>query len=249
MVAKNIVCITTFRQGNPENNIEKVRTEVFFDTLKKMAEFGLSLMVLYIETQRPILKEMEKLGAILVLQQSNGMGNVRKEAILAALDRFPNIKHLCWLEPEKPDLVQFIGPLCAKMMREQSALGMFNRISMSSYPPEQAHYYLFCRAVASHLLGFDLDYAFGPMIITRPAASYFLKYQGEYGSKWDSILIPRLRIIKDGAGLSTLSINFQNDPRMTQVESGNVAIILKRIEQLSNVVPSLIAEWQKLMTT
>jgi hypothetical protein len=248
MNAKNVVCVTTFRQGNPENHIEKVRTEVFIDTVKKMADFGLSLVAVYIETQRLILNELKRFGVILIPQQSSGMGNVRKEALRAALDRFPNAKYLCWLEPEKTNMVQFVEPMCAKMTREQSALGMFNRMDMSSYPPEQTHYYLLCRAVASQLVGFDLDYAFGPMITTRSATSYFLEYRGEYGSKWDSILIPRLRIIKTGAGLSILPIDFRNDLRMTQVESGNETIILKRIEQLNNVVPSLIAEWQKLRT-
>ncbi|MFA6285031.1 MAG: hypothetical protein WC643_00685 [Parcubacteria group bacterium] len=243
MAAKNVVCTTTFRQGNPENPIERVRTEVFIDTVKKMAGFGLPLVVVYIETQNQILDEVKELGAILVSQQSSGMGNIRKEALRAALDKFPNAKHLCWLEPEKPDMVQFIEPMHSRMIQEQSSLGMFNRVDMSSYPPEQAHYYLFCRAVASQLIGFDLDYAF-----TRPATAYFLEYQGEYGNKWDSILIPRLRVIKAGAGISTLLICFRNDPRMTQAELGNEKIILKRIEQLNNVIPSLIAEWQKLKT-
>jgi hypothetical protein len=248
MAANNVVCATTFRQGNPENPIERVRTEVFIDTAKKIANFGLPLVVVYIETQRQILDEVKRFSAILVPQQTSGMGNIRKEALLAALDRFPNAEYLCWLEPEKTDMVRFIEPMHARMTREQSALGMFKRMDMSSYPPEQTHYYLFCRAVASQLAGFDLDYAFGPMIMTRATTSYFLEYQGEYGNKWDSILIPRLRIIKAGAGLSTLPIGFRNDPRMTRAESGNETIILKRIEQLNNVVPSLIAEWRKLKT-
>lgn len=132
------------------------------------------------------------------------------------------------------------------MCKEQSELGIFNRIDMVSYPPEQAYYYLFCRAVATHFVGFDIDYAFGPMVMTRIATQYFLDYRGEYGDKWDSILIPRLRIIKDGLRISVLPIYFQNDLRMKQLEAGNPIIILKRLEQFNNVVPSLITEWQRL---
>ncbi|MEA2006700.1 MAG: hypothetical protein U9O20_00865 [Patescibacteria group bacterium] len=41
-------------------------------------------------------------------------------------------------------------------------------------------------------------------------------------------------------------VNFQDDERMTCVGSGNVTIILKRLEQFNNVIPFLIAEWQLL---
>jgi hypothetical protein len=247
MDVNKIICVTTFRQGNPENRIEELRTKVFLDTAVKFADAGLPFVIVYIETQKDILEKLEELGLILCLQQSTGMGNIRREAMFEALKAFPEAKYLCWLEPEKPDMVRFVKPMCSKMEQEQSVLGMFNRITMSSYPAEQAHYYLFCRAVATQLIGFDLDYAFGPMMVVNSAVSYFLEYRGEYGDKWDSILIPRLRIINGNTGMSVLPVDFQNDPRMTLAESGNPAIILKRLEQFNNVIPSLISEWERLV--
>lgn len=163
MNIKSVICVTTFRQGNPGNQIEKIRTQVFFETAKKLFDIGLPLVAVYIETQKDVLDKLKELGLTLCLQQTKGTGNIRREAILAALNVFPETKYLCWLEPEKPDMVRFIEPMYTKMKQEQSGLGMFNRTAMSSYPPEQAHYYLFCRSVASQLIGFDLDYAFGPM--------------------------------------------------------------------------------------
>ncbi len=246
MDLSRIICVTTFRQGDPTNAIENTRSEVFFDTAREMLNTRLSLVAIYTETQEFVLQTLRQLGVVLVEQQSAGMGNVRREALTAACAHFPNTQYLCWLEPEKPGLIQYIVPMAHQMEREQSALGIFNRNDMASYPLEQAHYYLFCRAVATQLIGFDVDYAFGPMMVTRSSISYFLEYQGEYGDKWDSILVPRLRIIKDGLNVSVLPTDFQNDVRMRRVESGNPTVILKRMEQLNNVVPSLIAEWQRL---
>jgi len=246
MDLNEIICTTTFRQGDPNNPIDKTRTEVFLDMAREMGSVGLSLITVYTETHDRVLDTIRRLGVIIVKQQSVSMGNIRREALIAALSHFPRARYLCWLEPEKPNLVQFIVPMARQMEQEQSVLGIFNRADMASYPPEQAYYYLFCRAVATHLVGFDVDYAFGPMIVTRSAIPYFLKYQGEYGDKWDSIFVPRLRIIKDGLTVSVLPIYFQNDRRMTQVEVGNPTIILKRLEQLNIVIPSLIAEWQQL---
>lgn len=246
MDLSEIVCVTTFRQGDPINEIENTRSEIFLDTARALLNAGLSLVAIHIETQEYFLEILQQLGVVLVEQQSAGMGNIRREALVAASVHFPSARYLCWLEPEKPDLVRYIVPMVHQMEREQSDFGIFNRTDMASYPPEQAHYYLFCRAVATKLIGFDVDYSFGPMMVTRSSISHFLKYQGEHGDKWDSILIPRLRIIKAGLRVSVLFVYFQNDARMTRVESGNPAIILKRLEQLNNVVPSLIAEWQRL---
>lgn len=246
MDLSKIVCVTTFRQGDPENAIENTRSKVFLDTAREAQNAGLTLVATYIETRGLVLETLRELGVILVKQQSMGMGNIRREALAGAYDNYPNAQYVCWVEPEKPGLVEYIVPMAHQMEREQSNLGIFNRNDMTSYPPEQAHYYLFCRAVATQLIGFDFDYAFGPMMITHWSAPYFLEYQGEYGDKWDSILIPRLRIIRDRQKISVFSTDFQNDARMTSVESGNPTIILKRIEQLNNVVPSLIAEWQRL---
>lgn len=239
----NIICVTAFRQGNPSNHIERIRAKVFFDTVRELSNVGLDLLVIYIDTEDIYLKDLQKQGVITVKQKSMGMGNIRREAIREAYSYFPCANYLCWLEPEKPDIIKFIFPMVHKMEKDKANLGMFNRNDMSSYPPEQSHYYQFCRAVATQFIGFDVDYAFGPMIITHSSASYFLGYRGEYGDKWDSILIPRLRIIKNGIAVSVLPINFQNDKRMTYVESGNPTIILKRLEQFNNVIPSLVKEW------
>ena len=239
----NIICVTTFRQGNPSNHIEYIRAKVFFDTVCELSNAALHLLVIYIDTEDLYLKDLQKQDVITVKQKSMGIGNIRREAIREACLRYQCANYLCWLEPEKPDIIKSILPMVHKMEKDKASLGIFNRNDMSSYPPEQSHYYQFCRAVATQFIGFDIDYAFGPMIMTRSSASYFLEYQGEYGDKWDSILVPRLRIIKNGLAVSVLPINFQNDRRMTRVESGNPTIILKRLEQFNNVVPSLVKEW------
>jgi len=245
-MSSNIICVTTFRQGNIDNPVKRVRAEVFLDTAKKLREFNIPCVTLFTETQADFLEHLKRLGIVLAEQRSSDMGNIRREVISMARSLFPNAEFYCWLEPEKPNLIKHIFPIITVMSRENSTLGLFNRAGMTSYPSEQAYYYLFCRAAASKLMGFDLDYAFGPMIISKSAIRWFLEYNGEYGDKWDAILVPRLRIIKQRMRITLLPINFENDPRMTAVESGNSSVILKRLEQFNNIIPSLIKEWNKL---
>lgn len=247
MESQKIVCLTTFRQGDLRNTILKIRSEVFLDTANKILESGFSLVVIYTETQESFMRRLNDLGAIVLKQKTFGMGNIRREAIMESIGRFSDSRYFCWLEPEKPDLIRFIVPLIHLMEKDSSDFGIFNRIEMTSYPPEQAYYYLFCRSVASGLVCFDFDYAFGPMILTPLVIPFFLDYSGvKYGDMWDSILIPRLRIIKQGVKFSILPVNFQNDKRMTRVETGNPNFILKRVQQFNNVIPSLLSEWKLL---
>lgn len=244
MILKDVVCVTTFREGDVVKQVEKIRSQVFMDTVTKLTATGLSVLAVHIDTSKKTLYKLAYQGVVLIEQSTSGMGNVRREALAASLKHFPDAKYICWLEPEKPDMAQFIAPMVQFMKQEQSVMGIFNRREMSSYPAEQAYYYLFCRSIASKLVGFDFDYAFGPMMLTPQTLQYFLEYESNFGDKWDSILVPRLRVIKAGLQLSRLSIGFRNDKRMTEVETGNADMILKRITQFNNVVPSLLSEWQ-----
>lgn len=232
------VCVTTLKQGNPADEVEDTRMAVFRDTVKSLK--GYPCLCLYTDTEKVVVDELRNEGITMIEQTSFGMGNIRREAILNAMTNFQNAEYYCWMEPEKPNLAKFIKPMVSKMKKEKSALGIFNRNGMTSYPSEQAHYYLFCRAVASKLLGFDFDYAFGPMILSSSAVNYFTEYKSKFDDKWDSILVPRIDVLAAGLPVSFLGIDFENDPRMTLIESGNPKMILKRIEQFNNVVPSLI---------
>lgn len=249
MQNQSLVCFTTFRQGSPTNPIEQIRSDVFVDTLNKISEAQLPFLVLHIDTQRSLLKKIEASGGVSVKQRGAGMGVVRREALATALAQFPKSEYFFWIEPEKPDMIRFITEIHDLMVTEKTALGLFLRTNLASYPPEQAHYYGLCRSVASQLMGFDIDYGFGPMVISRAVVPYFLNYQSAHGDLWDSILVPRLRIIRNKFRVSQLPIDFKNDQRMTSIESGNPQIVLKRLEQLNNVIPSLINELSNSTST
>jgi hypothetical protein len=242
---KDVVAFTTIRQGSPSVLVEKIRSEIFLDTAKALSVLDVPFVAVSTECDESYLAQLRHLGIITVPQSESGMGKIRRKALQVAMDKFPSASHCFWLESEKPDMPRFLETMIRLMRTEDAPLGLFNRISMDSYPEEQAHYYLFCRAVASKLVSFDLDYAFGPMVVSREGASYFLRYGGEYGDKWEAILIPRLRAIRQKVRIAILPVDFKNDSRMTAVESGNPSLIMKRVEQFNNVIPSLLTEWQR----
>jgi hypothetical protein len=245
-VESRLIAVTTIQYGVRPDANQMVRSGIFLDTAERLRALNIPCLATAGPCPKGYIRKVQVRGVVISRQKIPGMGNARREALLTGSERFPSATHYLWLEPEKPDMPEHAICLWHQMQAENTALGLFNRKSMASYPSEQAHYYLFCRVVASSLLGFDLDYAFGPMILTRASLPYFLNYRGEYGDLWDSILIPRLRTMNAGLGFSIQETDFKNDLRMKNVESGNPRFILKRIDQFNNVVRSLVAEWQKM---
>lgn len=241
-----LVAVTTIQYGTSSDANQKIRSEVFLDTAERLQTADIPCLAIAGPCPPGYIQKAQELGVRIVSQKSFGMGNARREALRAGSEYFPAATHYLWLEPEKSDLPRHVLRLWRRMCSENTVLGLFNRIEMESYPAEQAYYYLFCRAVATSLLGFDLDYAFGPMIVTKLNLRFFLDYEKTYGDLWDSILIPRIRMIHAGLGFSIEEAAFQNDPRMSTAESGEPQFILKRIDQFNNVVRSLVFEWQEL---
>ena len=244
-MSTDLVAMTTFRQGSAENLIELVRAGVFLDTARNCRQLGIPLVVVYVDCSVAFLDELASLGATLVEQNCMGMGAIRRQAMQAAAENFAEAGNFLWLEPEKPGMPAIAQAVCADRTKHSPSATFFNRRSMSSYPPEQAHYYMFVRSVATKMLGLNIDYGFGPMLLTKRTMRFFLDYKSNHGDLWDSILVPRVGIIRAGSLFHIAEIDFVNDPRMTAIELGNPQIILKRLEQLKNVVTSLVAECQK----
>ena len=240
----NILAFTTISQGDPNNPIESTRAAVVLDTMKQLQIHNITCIVVFRDCEAIYLKQLQAHGAVLVQETMHGMGNSRREALQEAVLRASSNTHLFWLEPEKPDIPRYVSRMHQHMIEADVKLGLFNRTahSMSSYPIEQSHYYQFCRAAASALAEFDIDYAFGPMMIHIDATTGFTTYNSKYDDLWDSILVPRIPFLKHGK-IVTLDVDFHNDRRMTQIESGDTKIILKRLRQFNNVIPSLINEW------
>lgn len=242
-----IAAFTTVRQGNRLDPVECMRAEIALDTYRLLKEGGIPAVAIHTDTSAEYLNMLETREVELLPQRGTGMGSARREALESCLRFFPKANYFFWLEPEKPDMVRFAMPMAEQMLADLTSLGRYNRVSMDTYPVEQACYYRFCRAVASRLVGWDFDYGFGPMMLTRKSAPFFLSYLGTYGDQWDSILIPRLRVIHSGLRITAQPVDFRNDWRMTEVEDGRQEIILKRVEQLGLVVPSMIREWNTLL--
>ncbi len=124
----DVVAITTIRQGDLSNEIERVRAEVFLDTARALARLDISCVAVYVDCREEYLGRMKALGVTPVHQRESGMGNIRREALREGLRRHPTSPFYVWLEPEKPQLPAFVGELIRLMQKTDANLGLFNRL-------------------------------------------------------------------------------------------------------------------------
>ena len=247
--ADSVVVVTTTKQGHSQDIVSKIRAKLALKTALAAKKASLTMLSVDGSSTAEYVEQLRRLDVQVVPEINGSMGSIRRQAIRAGFEIGSRVKYVVWIEPEKVNMVQFITNAAQIMARDHTLFALFNRRSLRSYPPEQALYYRFARLAYGYLQREDIDYGFGPMILTERSSEYFLQYAGEYGDMWDSILVARLRIIRAGIPYSIIEVRYRNHPLQTRVERGNVAILVKRVDQLHNVVHSLVREHRKLYET
>lgn len=188
------------------------------------------------------IDRMIELGADVVAQEEPGMGNARRQALRLAREISDKHEAIVWLEPEKYTLVPFIAKVANKIMYHNNDMAMFKRRSLKSYPPEQEHTYKMVALAFKYLTSIESDFLFGPVALSREAVDYFLSYKSKYGDVWDSIHIPKLRIIHDQLPWTQVTVDYKHPQEQTKAEQGNMNLFVKRVEQIRVVTQALIDE-------
>ena len=175
------------------DRIQEVRASLAVKMIRKARSAGYDVVALDSDSEEYYLREAESCGAHVVAQKGKGMGVARREALSAAETEYPRDDAYIWMEPEKVAMITHLE----NGVREVTAgkdFAFFNRNSLVSYPPEQAHAYDLARLAAKYVLGIDLDFIFGPMVMSRNVLHFFLEYDGVYGDEWDSIHVQSLAV-------------------------------------------------------
>jgi hypothetical protein len=238
----NCIVATTTKLGN-ETTIESVRTKLTLETICNCTQLGLGIICLDAASPPDLVVEMRKAAGMVISATNLGMGPSRREAIAyASLQAKKRVLPILWVEPEQSTFIAHIPEAIKAMAKGKTNIVMFNRASLKSYPPEQAHADDLVRLAANYLLKVDLDFMFGPVLFDLETAEYFLRYKGEHGDKQDSIHIPKLRALQAGASYKVLDIDYVHPKEQTEAETGNMDVFIKRINQAQVVITGMLSE-------
>lgn len=229
-------------------DVNEVRAQLALKFAHDAKKRGLPLFVADAGESLVFSNELRYRGA-LVSGAPHGatMGSCRRAAMRAAIASVGEGGVVIWSEPEKHSLISNIDRIAGPILDDRADLVVPNRSveGILSYPPEQAAAEMVGNLAFEYLTGQSLDVWFGPFAANRKALQYFLDYQGEYGDLWDSIIVPRVTAIKAGVRATRVLVDYLHPSEQTEQETGNMDFLLKRIDQLKNLIPALQKEAAK----
>lgn len=238
------IVTTTYAKGSKP--WEVVRANCALKTLEAAALYGYRVICVDGGSPNSYIQQMKQFGASVFTQQLSGMGNARREAFQHAMA--VNSQAVIWLEPEKYPMIPLLDGGIKAIEQRGSDLALFRRLSLASYPPEQAMAYRMCGLAFQYLFGFDCDYGYGPVGFSRRVVEdYVLPYAGDYGDLWDSVHIPKLRAIHDGLKYEIIDVDYRHPAEQTAAETG-VELFMKRVEQISSICDAVFRETARLRT-
>lgn len=241
--------LATTTMAGGRSDLDAVRARLVFDTVRTARSCGFEIVVIDADSPAEYLREMRALGAHVYPQSVPGMGASRRQALRCARDlRLPDrgSRTVIWTEPERYRLIPHLGAAAETILSHRADMVTFARRSLTSYPPEQRHYYRTTKAAFFRETGIPVDYAFGPVALGSQALDAFLQYRGEYGDLWESILIPKLRAIAAGARHVDLAVSYVHSTEQSAAEAGNATLARRRREKYANVVGSMRSEVRRL---
>lgn len=185
-------------------------------------------------------------GAIIMPRQATALGACRREVLEEGMKA---AKVVVWLEPEK---VNF--PLCVEESIQLVLEGVHDIVvpardeaSWNSYPAMQVHSEKFASAAIDHFTKKKLDWMFAPKVMNRAGAQYFVDYKGEYGDRWEGLVIPVVRAEAAGLSVGSTVVRCLYPPKQREDEERKAdEMVIHRLGQFNNIVPAVRLEAIKL---
>lgn len=238
-----VVVTTTF-----SSSVEDPRAQLAIKTCEAVQENGLHMIVVDGGTDEDFRQRLANTGAKVLPQTRPGMGASRRQAIGAGLET--DAEAICWIEPEKHPLIPFLWSCIKPVLSCEADVVLPRRTSMRGYPPYQAQSERIGNEAIAKLTGRpDLDFFFGPRILSRTAAMVMAGYDGNcgqnrYGDNWEILFVPVLNLLHFGSTILSVPVDYVHPPE--QSGEDGVEMRAKRDTQRQVLVSCMTQEVHRL---
>ncbi|MEN9524563.1 MAG: hypothetical protein RL536_632 [Candidatus Parcubacteria bacterium] len=219
------ICLvtTTFYQ-----NVSDVRFGLALKTCQAAREAGYQIHIVDGSSNPEISSLLRQAGANVEAEKVKGMGASRRQCFKMGLDSGADV--IVWLEPEKGPFVPLIGP-CVEMVGECDIV-FPGRMDLVSYP----RYQQLSEHRAMWKIGWltsrpDIDWMFGPRVLSRKGAELLMSYDGSCGDTWHILVIPVLWALMNGVKVGSKLVNYIHPAEQTAAEEGDEEMDRKRDHQ------------------
>ena len=258
---KNLIVYTgVFYQ---DNETYRTRSKIWFKTFDNAAKLGIKVVVRN-DGGLPaeMLQRIKAYSNITIVEKDpskkNTLGSGRREALqkakeIADQERIEDPVFL-WTEPEKDNLITEKNLLrMISGIREGANIVIPERGEKAWGQLPKLQHWLEQRAKkrAKNIVEFDdkLDLWFGPEVLDKIGAGYFLDYNAGKNrvDLWDALIVPVFDAMRDGIKVTSVPVDFLYNQSQIDNESdeSNREIKIKRIEQYTQILKELgDPKWQ-----
>ena len=258
---KNLIVYTgVFYQ---DNETYRTRSKIWFKTFDNAAKLGIKVVVRN-DGGLPaeMLQRIKAYSNITIVEKDpskkNTLGSGRREALqkakeIADQERIEDPVFL-WTEPEKDNLITEKNLLrMISGIREGANIVIPERGEKAWGQLPKLQHWLEQRAKkrAKNIVEFydKLDLWFGPEVLDKIGAGYFLDYNAGKNrvDLWDALIVPVFDAMRDGIKVTSVPVDFLYNQSQIDNESdeSNREIKIKRIEQYTQILKELgDPKWQ-----
>lgn len=251
-----IATTTFYREDNPAHICRAALAELMIEEAIKL---GYEVFDVDGGSDLEFIKKFEKAGAKIIPGEEHypgAFGIGRRRAKKAAYETSREV--IAWTEPEKVPYVSQIVKTALPILENLTDLTLPQRKSLKTYPYLQQLADQLGNAHWKDVTRLLLDVWFGPRTFRGKSkdrfdvAKHFLNYDGWsldgkrwYGDQWDSIFLPIIDAYMNGARCLSVPIDYEHPRAQTESEEGNPEYNIKRLEQLSNLMPAILYRWEE----
>lgn len=178
------------------------------------------------------------------VQKNTSMGEHRRHALKMAMssDIASDKEYYLWSEPEKYSLLEpeTLDSMIAVLRSGQADIVVPKRKSMDSCSAFQNEMETKANIKAAQIMGSEevFDLWFGPKMMNRTGARYFLNYKSDV-DKWDATIVPVVQALHDGKKIVSVPVDFKYDPIQKSMEEKSAEMDAKRIEQYTSIISEI----------
>lgn len=218
-----------------------VRIACAQEFLRSVRALTPNVVVITDELSQPLAAQA---GVQTLQMESLSVGITRRAALSAALALVPERgpSAVVWTEPEKVEVGKFLDAITRPVLDGAVDVVIPRRAHMLSYPSWQVSWEQTGNAMSSRVLGEELDYFFGPRVLNKKAATYFLQYPGqqEVSDAWDSVYSPLVDCKLAGLKFGEVVIDFNYPVAQRDAEMSDLRMLPRRTKTLDLIIKELV---------
>ncbi len=222
-------------------NVFKARIMCAQEFLRSVRSVTPHVVVVTDSLSEPLARQT---GVQTMQMENQNTGATRRAALSAALALVPEEgpSALVWSEPEKIEIGKFLKIITQPVLEGAADLIIPRRADMASYPSWQVSWEATGNAMCSTVLGQEFDYFFGPRVLNKRAASYFLNYPGtqQVSDAWDCVYSPLVDCKYAGLKFGEVVIDFSYPSVQRDAEREDMSMLPRRTKTLDLIVRELV---------